>query len=772
MEYSANDAATIKVYRIDELKSDGTWEEGKIYHDKDCTKLVIAPMYSAIKKKEEVNLYDEFRAEHKPCDVCKAPKVKDEVVDAEAKIVLSGKVGVQNLEFDGIFKHSFDSSPLIKDAGVTITGEVISGFELGAEAKLSIGGATTEMNFKGGWGKLEGLDEKLLPLGYIQFDIMTRTLDFGGGLTNGSEGLRKMVGDTPASIILMLYIDINGTISASATVSFEYTKQFNYNVNLIVDGKLQSAPGKETLNDPGTYSLTIGAEVKADLDAHIGLSAMLYFFNVNIAEVIIVQIGTEGEGSAELKEEFKWGKNLDNDDTIDSDTGSNDSGGTDGDKKSLEEAIADLWQRIKDNFKGEYKGREYVRGLAFKIRASVHIELFDVYEKDFGINKETDFLIDKTITKWGNGIEKEEEEIEYNKYEHVYKAGCATDGEYVYFIAQDNTLRKKKIGEEYTENLSTEPIHYICGIDEQYIYVVDTNDNTGQRCIYRVNKESGLNKILAKGVHMVYDMDEKYLYYTTTFDQTNLKRVGKNSGDSEDYIDLGKNITFATSRGDDFYISTFTEGIFGDVYNIYLVTKEDDEQKINEITFTQDVEGIAILYDNYEEVMLPLSRTLISAGVHKIWYQFGGNDFWMVLEGAMHISNFNTGLICIQKVIAQTGDPEEGVTGGEELRLVYYDGATGTETVIMNNLSEDRLPRAFAKWKDGNYYFLMDDENDTPCIFVVDGSFVNVNKVCELNTLDRDIDISSCSAMVVENTIYFYEDIDNSIAPVYRYTIN
>ena len=271
---------------------------------------------------------------------------------------------------------------------------------------------------------------------------------------------------------------------------------------------------------------------------------------------------------------------------------------------------------------------------------------------------------------------------------------------------------------------------------------------------------------------MVYDMDEKYLYYTTTFDQTNLKRVGKNSGDSEDYIDLGKNITFATSRGDDFYISTFTEGIFGDVYNIYLVTKEDDEQKINEITFTQDVEGIAILYDNYEEVMLPLSRTLISAGVHKIWYQFGGNDFWMVLEGAMHISNFNTGLICIQKVIAQTGDPEEGVTGGEELRLVYYDGATGTETVIMNNLSEDRLPRAFAKWKDGNYYFLMDDENDTPCIFVVDGSFVNVNKVCELNTLDRDIDISSCSAMVVENTIYFYEDIDNSIAPVYRYTIN
>ena len=746
---SRQEAGSIRVYRIDLFTKDGVREqEGDIYHNEGCILLKEhTRVNGATEKKVESTLLAEDKTTHGACNLCKAPLINPEESDSigieeEGKVLFSGKLGIESLHVDGNIDYNCYSKPFIKEMYVDVSGKVVAETKLSASEELSLSGATTNQTLPNGWGKIEGLDEKLIPLGYVQWIVGTTAFNAAAPGAASNESIRAMTGLVPASVIVELYIDVNGNFKAEASLCFSYSKEFNYHAQLMKNDRFDWEFG-DTAKDPGELAVTIGAEVNADVDANMGASACLYFYNINVAEVVLVQIGTEGQGHAKLEYAFKYGDVL----------------GT-GTEAPIEEAAKSALEKFLDNvnFEFDYDGRLYMKLLQLKVRISVNLNVYDVFGVDFDFNQETEPLKDVTFIEWGDGYKKKEEPvIEYDANKHITKAGVATDGTNVYYI----DLQQNLIGQD-SDNCKTILFHnidYICGIDEEYVYIVAENPLTEQRCLYRVNKQTGLHKVIGKDVKTVFFMDTQYVYYNTNFDATNVKRVGKSSGDIIEFINMDKNVAYLDKYGDGFYLTVQSVEPFGTFYYPYYVSGDGKniEQKDLEVDTNY---GLYILFDSYVMKEVPLYKGLLSKACAQNLVQYGNTAEFVPLENATFTNTLSYGMFVAEDI---DSDPFSD-TG---YRIVYIDGMTGAKTVVLEDVPQARVAATFCQDTAGNWYYLrMVDGKVSLCCR--NAGFGNEVVLASVGGDKMLVDLNACSVTVVNGVAYFYQEKNGRIEAVYR----
>ncbi len=732
---SKQEAYGVKVYRIDtKYTISGSTTEGTIYHKDGCSMLsTFSAVSSFVKTKVESTVGDEVSKEHKACIICKPPVVdSDEDLDgsseAEWSLNLSGKVGVEDLYYNGKIDWSIFQENLLTDLYVEAGGKIVEETNININGEYTLGGNTTGITLPNGWGKLEGLDEKLFPIACVQFDGTLKPVILSGS----NVALRQLNSMVPVSVTFLFYIDIKGNLTISATAGFTYEQDFKYTNTVVRDGKWV---WDDDFQSETAKSIFVDASFEFDYDAHIGASLGFYVYNMNVAEIAVAKAGIEGEGKASISYKKEY------DGPISGEIANNRDEDPSNDVE-VEEQETDT-ETVETEF--DFYNRVYVKFLELNIRLSVQLSLLGII--DFSPSfEESACFIDWTILEWGN-----REEEEYDAETHKYTAAVAKDDNALYYIDMNKNITKETYDGD--KQVLMENVKYICGIDDTYVYVISNNEITDQDCMYRVNKTEGGGRQIEEDIRYVFGMDDEYIYYTTNFDSTMLKRLRRSDLKSFYFSDFDHEVTYAKQHGENMFVST-TEptNLWFDYHHFYWVDGDGNAGDDLGDGFLET--GLAINNGNYKYNVVPISGSMLSSSIGYLSIIVNGQK--QVITGNGY-SFQDDAIYVVEEPEVLTDDP---------IRLVRYNPKTGTRTELMEL---NRTATLFTLYHadDGNWYYLDQVDNEIQ-VCRTDNAFVTKEII---DTIDADkygFSLNNCNVVNANGRIYFYQIDGTQVVSIYR----
>ena len=674
---------------------------GEVYHTKDCRYVKAKDEKNDGKK--EIDLFDAVTQNYRACAICTPPILPDGEASAKPKLVLSGEVGIKNIFCEVLF--DYETKEGLKNCNINLSGTSYGQVTIKGGAEMDLGGLTTENTiFKA--VKLQGLKEKRFPLAY--FSILTQITCAPASV----EAVRREVSTLPVSLLLIAYFDINGNITFEVDGTFSVEREFSFNQNIVENGKPNFKNDLQLTDPEVNFNLHWGVE--GDVDAHFGISLLIYVTNVNIVDVGILKIGAEAEGSLAL--------------TVSPETLS-------GDKPLCEGSI-------------------YVRGY-FKL---IDIDVRLRYQIDVGkvFNTSGEYtmswtLIDLPIFTFGQKAS--------TRYSRSMKLGkvTASDKDAIYYKDENGRLIRQV--EDEMRILYNEEFFVICAIDESYIYILKPNEN-GNLSMIRVSKEKGTNKEILSDVRNVLCSDDENIYYSDNADPTIINKFNRETERTTQFCDFEDTVELMREQYAQFYIVTSSGySFFGSDAEYFYVDKNGNITR--ELGSNPDVLNMSITsHGNFNEASMMVGSGYLRNTASSIYWLSADKSSHVLTEcvSGWNPSN-NVGIFT-------TLNNDDYSDGALPYRIVLYAAKDGTRknvTTVNSNQAFFTLTQSDA----GDWYF-MDETDEYLILYTMDENFSSKTELRRFSKSEINYSLTECSMEIKDNCLYFFTIPDDSTCKVLK----
>lgn len=676
---------------------------GTRYHKASCAFLK--------KGKVPLTLRAAVIEEYEPCLKCKAPLLTDDsgLTEFEPSLMLTGKLGVDNVLCDVEFDWDILSGNGIEDASVNISGDIVGELALKANLEFEFGGRDTVIRLPANCVKLQGLSEKLFPIGFVGYNFTSVVTAVG------NDAIHAQTSAFPITVAMVIYVDASGKVSLGTKASLNYTNEFNYSHILIQDGKwIDQKDG-----DFGEGKITVGleAELAGDLDLHAGASLMLYVFNLNPMEVAIAKFGTEAEGSLKI--------------AYDTDTEPTD-----------------------DVISSSYYMRVYLKLLELNLKLKAKVSLGSWSLNPLSANLSA-IVLDQTIFECGS-----KNQTRYKPGEMGYSVLTAYDTENYYYKDTSGDLIKEC--DSIKTVLYSDGFFTICGIDESYIYILRNNpDISDTHDIYRISKYDGTGKKIVSEVKNCLTMDEEYVYYVSNFDSSTILRMNRQTLKEQTFYTSSGEIRYMSEQDGGFYVAMVEDDMFSWLFGSepeYLLLNRDGVV-VTEYDSNPSVPSLQLsqLPDYYYATKIISSGYLRNQAEAVYWLSSDRVRYERV-EG---ISGWNAD----NEGIFTTVEDESG-----GYKIVMYRAQDG-QRVDVTDVQSDHAFFTLCQGSSGNWFFF-DQTEDSLILYTMDENFGNKTVVKTFSLSEIPYNLTNCGMTIMADRIYFYTIQDNTTSHVlYRYDI-
>lgn len=691
-EYSEAIANELKVY---------TTKTGSSYHRENCIYLHTS--------KSETNLTQATKDGLTACSVCRPGYLKTEDGDKspiDKELTFSGKIGLSELKFNMDFEWDILSGKGIEELGVGLSGKSVVNASLDGNVKLELGGDDTEITVP--FVKLQGLKEKLFPLAYIDFKTgLTPIMTYGD-----KDMLENVTTVSPLSIMAVLYVDIQGNITAGLNASFDYQQPFEYKFTLVEDGKLNTDPSDLEVGPP-QVDWGIKAEISGDADVHAGASLMVYIFNLNIVDVGVVKFGAEAEGKLALA---FGSKVLDNVEPW---------------------AEASLYARV------------YLKLIDFKLLLKSKL---DFGFADLGTEFKLDFtLLDHTLKEWG-----EKRETFYDSDTMTYTNITATDQTALYYKDLDGSLVKEaKNGTRSV--LYNEPFVVICAIDDSYVYLLRHVKGSEFEMV-RVAKDGSTSKAVLDGIARVLSSDDEYIYYVGTFDESIAHRYNRETQQTEQFHDFDQDVVFVKEINDrNYYVVTQGFSIFYSNNRYYMLDKKGNI--LEDYGPDPEPENLRLTeYDDYYDATKMVGYGTMRYTAEDVYWLSPSKKVSVLTE---HTTGWNPTEAGIFTTLRNDADGYS---------IVLYRAKDGQQ-VPVTTVSHDHAFFTLEQSPDGSWYYF-DQADRELVLYNLSADFRTKTEIKRFSTEEINCNLSDCDTVLEGNRLYFYTMPSESRSTVlYRYDL-
>ncbi len=681
-----------------------TTERGKVYHNEDCFHLKTS------KTAKKVDLSHALDEGKRPCKACKPAVLSNTSTDTS--LTLTGAVGVENLMCDIYYDWNIIDGAGINDFWVNVTGTAFSEVNVVGTGEMKLGGNDTEWSSPFEIVKIQGLKEKLFPIGYISL-----TQGLACTYANGSNTVvRTQVSVMPISVLIMVYVDVQGNLTFSVSAGAKTTRNFSYDYKLVENGAVKMQGELKTEKPNVEWGIDVGVE--GDVDAHVGLSALAYVFNINVADVGLLKIGSEAEGKLALSV---------NQDTV---------------------AGKGSW------YEASYFSRAYVKIIDVKLLLRCSVELLKGIISFSGEFNYDWILLDYTLAYWGKRLP-----TVYTPGQMKCSLVTAQDKDAVYYKDEDGRLIMDRDG--YKKILYDEEFFVFCAIDESYIYILKNKDG-GSHAMYRVSKENGTAKEMLNDVNRVLYADEEYIYYVDNFSKNTIRKMKREDGKVSTFAQFEHEVQVMNEQDMGLYVTTAdVDGFswfFGSTAYYYLIGK--DGKVIRDYGSRPEISEYSLKDGNdfYKAAKLTQGGTLRNTASEVYWLSKDksqsvlaeGISGWVIKESVGIFTTMNN-------TISEMGLPFE---------IVVYRGINGARervTSVASNQAFFTLTRGV----NGDWYFF--DQTDTELIlYSMDKDYKNKQKLKAFSLDELNYSLTNCGMEIADNCLYFYTIEDEKVCKVIK----
>lgn len=669
----------------------------------NCYHLATCPCVG--RSSYELTLSEASKEGFEACFLCNPPIIAR---STNAEMKLTGKVGINDINV----QHKFDwGLSGIENLQLNVSANTIAQAELKTSLYWELKMKETQKELPG--LKLQGLREKMFPLAFLGYNfVQPVTL-----MCPNKGAINTATSMMPITLAIVVYVDVAGNITVEGLCQFNYTNRIRYANNIVEDGKWI---WDSNVDANQNTAWTLKAEAKGDLDAHAGVSLMVYVFNVNVVELAFAKIGGEIEGKFKI--------------TTSSST-------------DFQKAY-NLWDNIK---KSPWSARIYLKLLDLHLNMKIKTTIGDIS----GEIKENWLYQDITLASWGN---KPETRCDF--YQMKYGRITASDEFFLYFKNEEGHLVKK--GSESYDILSHDEFISICGIDEPYLYVI-RNDEKGKG-IYRISKGDGTSRQLVSDVEDVLLMDETYLYYVPAISGNTIERLNRETLQTQLFASFREHIEIMLKQGESFYVITkdndFFSAFFGSSSYYYLL--DSDGNKTQEYGKSPKLTNYPI---DYKEGKNPYYAVmaLVSGGYLRLT---AGKVYWMSLDKSQS-KNVETagGWNMLEDGILYVSQMEDHP--GYSINMIKAENG---EAVTLLEVNNSNAIYTLAKGNGENWYYF-DQSEEGIILYKCKADFSNPVEVKKFDKEFFPYDLAECGVEIRENCLFFYSMPDDAhIDVLYRYS--
>ncbi|OUP84201.1 hypothetical protein B5F07_08680 [Lachnoclostridium sp. An169] len=630
--------------------------------------------------------------------------------EAGTKCKVTGKLGLEDLKLK--FTFDFDKEQYgIRELSAGVSGKQVlsAGIELGLSGEVS--GKTTQEQILS-FIKLQGLKQKVFPIAY--FDCSYNAPVYVSGIGNTlNKNIEKRHEFMPLSCGFMVYIDIYGNLSLEMTAEYEYTNKFENKFVLVKDGNfIHTFEGNE---DEPTVDYRVEVKAAADADVHLGTSALLYFFNINLVDVGIVKAGGEIQGNGSLK--------------------------------------VSAQEETDEGLNASFYARIYAKILDIKACLKLSAKLWG-FHVDAALEWEGT-LLDLTVFETG-----QKRDTHFNEQTMSWEKMTAEDEEAFYYKGTNGKLLRE------SKNLLSRDVIYegdffsICGLDQSYIYVLEPVEDESYN-VRRISKDGTVTKVILEDVKYILRMEEDVFYYVPSFTDTQIYKLDRSTLKKEKFMEFDENVEIMAEEEENFLIATQEEDAFswlvGPDIRYYLVTVDGVEIAMYEDDLTPQQcvkDDLGEYYVAFEIISNGYLRETASRG----YWLSADENFYVEAEG---ISGWHPTEVGILTEL----DNENG-----DYNVILYQASDGNPRIITTVNSRTAF-FTFVQDKSGNWYYM--DQTDTELeLYRMDPSFTSKTKIATVSLEEIPCNMEACSMEIVENRIFFYTMPSWSESEVlYRYNL-
>lgn len=695
--YDATEAARITVYRT---------TTGACYHLDSCI--------CTSRSKFEMTLLDAASEGFDACFLCNPPLIgDDDVQDLDCELMLKGKFGFENIDVEIDFEWDILEGKGLETFSTAVKGDVIAELGLDASLKYELGGKTTTISTGMDDLKLEGLAEKMFPLVFISYNGALNPPVF-----NSNRQIRALTGPVPLTIAIIIYADINGNISVSGNIEFDYKNSFVFEANIIENGEPKFQFDGNC--DQDIY-YGIKEEIKADVDAHIGCSVSLYIFNLNIAEIAVVKFGGQAEGTAKMDFSNKSIQNPDN------------------------------------AFDASFYTRLYLKLFEFHLKVKASGKLLSWLNLQGLIEYDAIFQ-DITLYEFGT-----KNSTKYVEGKMNYSTITASDEKAIYYKDTQGNLIREENG--FRDEIYSNGFFTICGIDESYIYVLKTQGSHTYNVV-RIDKKSGIEKTILNDVINILSWDQVYIYYISSFDKNTIYRMDRSTLKESCFVDkINSEILFMEKQDDNFYVgaknSNIFAALFGDSSEYYLIDKNGNI--VTSYGASPSVENyVLISFSNYHRAVKLISTGFLRSTAAEVYWLSKDKQTKILTNCISGWNPLNVGIFTTQENTSPNSDLP--------YKIVLYQAQSG-EMMDVTEVNSDQAFFTLCQSSNNEWYFF--DQTDTELIlYTMKEDFSKKRVVKTFDLSEFNCDLRECGTIIMGNKIYFYTITNNSDAKVlYRYNI-
>lgn len=661
----------------------------------------------------DVDLFEVFNIQKEDKDKNSGKKDKEnDILSPGGELKLSGKFGLEKMDVDVDFDWNILGGEGLETLAMYIDGKALAEAEVKAGLDMKLSPDTTEIEVFGDFVKLQGLKEKMFPIAFVSynFGVKPKVTMFS------NDGIRQATKNVPLTIGLMFYMDIHGNVSAQARTYINYQQEFHYKNEVVKGGQWLF---NEDIQNEKKFGAGLETEIKADVDANIGISVPIYVFNLNVVELAIVKLGGEAEGSAKLQfsTDMTSGK---------------------------EEAVSVSGY-----------ARLYMKLLELNIKLKCAINLWDVAGVDIG--GDLSFLwLDETIKEWGK-----KRETNYNADAMSYTQVTAQDKKASYYKDINGALVREENG--YREVIYNESFYTICGIDESYLYVLCNNVNDCYD-IYRISKNGDTSRKIIENVKTCLTFDETNIYYVDNMSAAQIQKMNRDTLKSEKFASFDADVTFMKRQGDDFYVAVSTNDIFtfftGGSAKYYLVGR--DGSILKEYGEEPEVPDYFLSENGgYYQAAKILTDGLLRNTASEVWWLSADKHQKVQAEGVSGWNSHDTGIFVTQQ-------SENGQIS--PYKIMLYRASDGS-LVEVTGVQSDQAFFTLCQSQSGMWYFF--DETETELIlYSMNHDFSGRREIKRFSLSEMPCSLKDCSMTLMNNRLYFYTIPDASTATMlYRYEL-
>ncbi len=685
---------------------------GLCYHEESCHCLSNSKYPISISGAKSMGL--------RACKICKpfyaSSENDDSILKSESNLKLLGKVGLENLLFSVTSEgDTWTIEKGFDNLSIKTEGNFIAEAKLEGNFEFEFSGNETKIivgkNEKKSILTLEGLKEKLFPIAFISYD----------GTWNVKVGPDSDNVNMPLTIGFMLYTDIYGNITAGAELYCSYTQPISYEFDVFKDGQFLGIGTTDNgenakLDSHGSFDWGVKVEAKADVDVQaLGGSVMLYVGNMNVLELSLVKFGIEAQGTLAFDS-----ANFHNDDYGFSAQG----------KACIYAELLELDVKLKAKTKWGLNGK-------------VDVNLGPWERREFG--------------HFGNTAV--EASTFYNPSTMYVNNIIASDSDSFYYKDEQGNLIAEH--DSYKTVIYNEEFFVLCGIDDSYIYLLKQSENNSSLYdLYRIRKDGTSERRIVEEIKNFMECDETYFYYTLGDNTKTIMSLRRSDLQEDTFASFDAEVAYMKKQNNGYYVET-TSGFFFFTTTEYYLLNENGEI-VEEYGENPAVSQYMLNeYDDFYMATKIMSNGFLRDTASEIC--------WLSKDMTKHVVTSpasNTGWNYSQAgiFVLQEGGENAAYT------MILYKAEDG-ETVSMTEVNSKYSLFTIAQDNYGTWYFM--DETESGLILCsMDSNFNNVKILETFEKEDFPVSFENCTMFLFDDTIWFYEILDESTANViYRYTL-